>query len=170
MLEIVLRFLPVAWAPPVQPPTADNPIQRYVPNTPFNWSLGWNFAIVTHKRTNAQGFVADHDYDAAGTTPLLAIAGDSFVEALLVPFAETLTGRLQAMLADRGRVYAFAQSGAPLSQYVAYAHHAPVRSTGRSAWSSPSSATISTRAFTLIGGATGFFIFIRGRTVVSITS
>src|SRR5882724_2981592 len=124
VLEIILRFLPVAWAPAVQPPTADNPIQRYAPNTAFTWSLGWNFAVVTHKRSNAQGFVADYDYDAAATTPLLAIVGDSFVEALLVPFGESLTGRLQAMLGGRGRAYAFAQSGAPLSQYVAYARHA----------------------------------------------
>jgi hypothetical protein len=123
-LEIVLRFMPVAWAPAVQPPTADNPIQRYVPNTPFAWSLGWNFAIVAHKRTNAQGFVADYDYDRAAATPLVAVVGDSFIEALLVPFAESLTGRLQAMLGGRGRAYAFAHSGSPLSQYVAYIRHA----------------------------------------------
>ncbi len=120
----MLRFLPVAWAPPVQPPTADNPIQRYAPNTPFTWSLGWNFGVVTHNRTNAQGFVADYDYDAAATTPLIAVAGDSFIEAMLVPFADSLTGRLQAMLGTAGRAYAFAQSGSPLSQYVAYARHA----------------------------------------------
>lgn len=123
-LEIVLRFLPVAWAPPVQPPTPDNAIQRYAASTPFTWSLGWNFSVVTHKRTNAQGFVADYDYDPLATTPLVAVAGDSFVEALLVPFSESLTGRLQAMLGTRGRAYAFAQSGSPLSQYVAYARHA----------------------------------------------
>src|SRR5947209_8462452 len=117
-LEIGLRFLPVAWAPPVVPPTADNPIQRYAANTPFTWSLGWNFRVVTRKRTNAQGFVADGDYDAAATTPLIAVAGDSFIEALLVPDRESLTGRLQAMLGGRGRAYAFAQSGSPLSQYV----------------------------------------------------
>lgn len=124
ILEIILRFLPVAWAPAVQPPTPENLIQRYVANTPFTWSLGWNFAVVAHKRTNAQGFVADYDYDASATTPLVAIAGDSFIEALLVPFGESLTGRLQAVLGNRGRAYAFAQSGSPLSQYVAYARHA----------------------------------------------
>jgi hypothetical protein len=46
------------------------------------------------------------------------------VEALTVPFPEKMTGRLQAMLGDRGRVYSFAQSGSPISQYVAYAAHA----------------------------------------------
>jgi len=124
MLEGVLRLLPVARAPPVEPPTADNPIQRYAPNQSFTWSLGWNFFHVVRGRSNAQGFLADYDYDRTATTPLVAVAGDSFVEALNVAFAETLAGRLQAALGARGRVYAFAQSGSPLSQYVAYAAHA----------------------------------------------
>jgi hypothetical protein len=124
VLEIVLRFLPVAWSPPVVPPTAENPIQRYAASTPFTWSLGWDFNTVIRGRTNAQGFAADYDYDAAAKTPLVAVAGDSYVEALRVPFRETLTGRLQAMLGNSGRAYAFAQSGVPLSQYVAYARHA----------------------------------------------
>jgi len=124
LLEIALRFFPVAWAPPVQPPTATDPIQRYAPNTRYTWSLGWDFYAVVHGRTNAQGFVANYDYDAKATTPLVAVIGDSFVEALQVPFAESLTGRLQAAMGERGRAYAFAQSGSPLSQYIAYVEHA----------------------------------------------
>ena len=124
LLEGVLRFLPVARAPPVQPPTAENPIQRYAPNRPATWSFGWNLAHVVRGHSNAQGFIADYDYDRAASTPLVAVAGDSFIEALRVPFAETLTGRLAAALGSRGRAYAFAQSGSPLSQYVAYAAHA----------------------------------------------
>jgi hypothetical protein len=124
VLEGVLRFLPVAWAPPVEPPSADNSIQRYAANQAFTWSLGWNFFHVVHGRSNAQGFLADYDYDRTATTPLVAIVGDSFVEALNVSFAEGLTGRLSAALGARGRAYAFAQSGSPLSQYVAYAAHA----------------------------------------------
>src|SRR5918992_1423547 len=69
--ELVLRLLPVAWAPPLQEPTVANPIQRYAPNTPFTWSMGWDFAVVVHGRTNGQGFVADYDYDAAATSPSL---------------------------------------------------------------------------------------------------
>jgi hypothetical protein len=122
--EIVLRFLPVAWSPPVVPPTAENPIQRYAPDTAFTWSVGWNFSTVIHGRSNAQGFLADYDYVTADPTPLIAVAGDSYVEALRVPFAETLTGRLQTMLGQSGRAYAFAQSGVPLSHYVAYAGYA----------------------------------------------
>src|SRR5438093_3219959 len=90
--EVTLRFLPVAQAPPVEPPSADNPIQRYVANTPFTWSSGWDFENVVHGRSNAQGFLADYDYDSAAASPLVAVVGDSYVEALRVPFAQTLTG------------------------------------------------------------------------------
>jgi hypothetical protein len=123
-VEVVLRLLPIAWAPPVQPPTAENPIQRYAANAPFTWSIDPTLNFIVRGRTNAQGFVADYDYDPRSETPLVAVVGDSFMEALRVPFRETLTGRLQAMLGDRGRAYVFAQSGSPLSQYVAYAQHA----------------------------------------------
>jgi hypothetical protein len=124
--ELVLNFLPVARTdrPPVQAPTPDNPIQRYAGNTPFAWSLGWNFYEVSHGRSNAQGFIADYDYEPAATTPLVAVAGDSFVESFMLPFEKTLTGQLQKAMGSRGRAYAFAQQGAPLSQYVAYAAHA----------------------------------------------
>lgn len=124
LLEVALRFMPLAAAPWVQPPTPDNPIQRYVPNTSFTWSLGWNFQNVVHGRTNTQGFVADYDYDAAATSPLVTLIGDSFIEALMVPFADSITGRVQKAMGTRGRAYAIAQSGSPLSQYIAYAKHA----------------------------------------------
>jgi hypothetical protein len=124
VLEVGLRFFPVAWAPDVWRPTLDDTMQRYEPNETFTWSHEWNFQDIVRGRTNAQGWIADYDYDAKASTPLLAVVGDSYVEALRVPFAETVTGRLQVEMESRGRVYAFAQSGAPLSQYVAYANYA----------------------------------------------
>jgi hypothetical protein len=122
--EIVLRFLPVATAPAVEPPTPANSIQRYVANSPYTWSFDWNMNNVVSGRSNAQGFLADYDYDVNDGRPLVAVVGDSYMEALGVPFAQTLTGRLQTALGDRARAYVFAQSGSPLSQYVAYARHA----------------------------------------------
>lgn len=124
LLEVLFRFLPVARAPWVEPPTAENPIQRYVANSPFTWSTGWNFQGVVHGRTNAQGFVASYDYDASAASPLVAVIGDSFIEAFAVGFPHSLTGRLQEALGAQGRAYAFAQAGSPLSQYVTYAKYA----------------------------------------------
>jgi hypothetical protein len=123
LLELLFRMLPVAAAPRVEPPTANDPIQRYAANAPFTWSRGWNFQDVVRGRTNAQGFVADYDYDAAATSPLVAVIGDSFIEAFHVGFQKSLTGQVQQALGTRGRAYAFAQAGSPLSQYAAYASH-----------------------------------------------
>ncbi len=123
-LEIVLRVLPVAWGAPIVEPTPTNPLRRYASHAEFVYSVGWRLANVVRGRTNAQGWLADYDYDPSAATPLVAVIGDSFMEASRVPFADTVTGRLQAALASHGRAYVFALGGSPLSQYVAYARHA----------------------------------------------
>ena len=109
-----LRSLPV---------TAAEPVLHFAPNRPFVNSLGWNFYNVVRGRVNNAGFVNDQDYGRDGP-PLIAVIGDSFIEAQMVPYAELLQGRLAAALKDKSRVYSFAASGAPLSQYLIYAGHA----------------------------------------------
>jgi hypothetical protein len=99
---------------------------RRTPNRRFTYSTGWNFAVVNRGWVNNAGFVNDHDYQPPSSSlpPLLAIVGDSYVEALMVPFPLTVQGRLAASLGDHGRVYSFGASGAPLSQYLAEAQFA----------------------------------------------
>ena len=48
----------------------------------------------------------------------------SYIEALMVPDAETMQTRLARTFARKLRVYSFAGSGAPLSQYLVWAGHA----------------------------------------------
>ena len=100
--EIVLRFLPIATALPVEPPTAENPIQRCVADHPSTWSFDWNMVHVVRGRLNAQEFLANYDYDASDRRPLIAVVGDSYIESLRVPFAESLTGWLQTVLSPLG--------------------------------------------------------------------
>ena len=128
-LEAILRTLPVAGAARSTSVDAENPIARFEPGTEFTWSRDWNFSIVNQVRVNNFGFVSDFDYDEDATDPLVAVIGDSFVEAFMVPFRETCAGRLATDLDGRARVYAFGVSGAPLSQYLAFAEYA--RSTFR---------------------------------------
>jgi len=52
---------------------------------------------------NNAGFVDDQDYNASYEQPLLAIVGDSYVEAAMVSYVETLHGRLADQLAPRAR-------------------------------------------------------------------
>ena len=118
--EIVLRFLPVSTGLRSVPVTAADPILHFTPNRPFVNSLGWNMHNVVHGRVNNAGFVNDQDYVRDGP-PLIAVIGDSFIEAQMVAYPQTLQGRLAAALAPKFRVYSFAGSGAPLSQYLIWA-------------------------------------------------
>jgi hypothetical protein len=80
--------------------------------------------MVNRGRSNNFGFINDQDYDSTAHSPLLAIIGDSFIEAQMVPFAETMQGRLARCVGGRGRVYSFGSSGAPLSEYLGEADYA----------------------------------------------
>jgi hypothetical protein len=122
--EIVLRFLPVAtglWAVPVN---AAQPIFRFTPNRDFLFSRDWNFSLVNRGRVNNDGFVNDEDYVEHDPRPLLAVIGDSYVESAMVPNGQTFYRRHADSLKASGRVYSFGASGAPLSQYLAWAQYA----------------------------------------------
>lgn len=123
-LEIVLRFLPVQSYVPYQPVNADSPVARYRPSCSFVYSNHWNFQDINHGRTNAQGFVSAFDYDSADSRPLIVVIGDSYIEARMVQFSQTMQETIRAGLHGDVRVYAFAMNGAALSQYLAFAQEA----------------------------------------------
>ena len=122
--EIVLRFLPVTDSMLVVPVTEHDSIYHYTPNRPFVFSRGWDLAMVNRGRVNNDGWVNNQDYRKDVSTPLLGIIGDSYIEALMVPYAETVQGRLAKDLDGKFRVYSFGASGAPLSQYLVWAAYA----------------------------------------------
>lgn len=124
VLEIVLRFLPVCDAQHRLPVNERDPIFRFEPNRAIRWSSGWNFSMTNTLRVNNDGFLSGIDYYADEPGPLLAVVGDSYVEALMVPYEETGQGRMQKAVEGRGRVYSFALRGSPLSQYLAMAEYA----------------------------------------------
>jgi len=122
--EIVLRFFPVSQGFHSLPVNAANPIARCRPNRTVQWSAFWDFSMRNTIKVNNYGFISDIDYDPHDRKPLLAIIGDSFVEALAVPWPQTGAARLHQRLDGRGRIYAFGKSLAPLSQHLAYAEYA----------------------------------------------
>ena len=121
LIEVCLHFLPVRdiMASP-EPITAERPLRRDLLNGEFTYSKGWDFSIVNTVHTNNYGYVNDNAYDPAQTSPLLAVIGDSYIEAMVVPYAKTIHGRLAAYLKG-ARVYSFGFAGDPLSQYIAQA-------------------------------------------------
>jgi hypothetical protein len=126
--ELVLQLLPVSEGTVNRPVDEEHPVLSFEPDDDVVYSRDWNFSLVNHFRINEQGFVNDYDYDADPATPVLAVIGDSYVEATMVPYEETLQGRLEHDARSRYgggfRVYSFGASGAPLSQYLVYAKHA----------------------------------------------
>jgi len=123
LLELGFRLLPVNEGLRGLSVDEQNPVFRFTPHRESVYSRGWNFSIVNRVRTNNYGFINDHDYARALTTPLLAVIGDSFVEAVMVPFAQTGVARLADSVGAAGRVYGFGTSGSSLSQYLAYARY-----------------------------------------------
>jgi hypothetical protein len=127
VLDVTLRFLPVNEGLMAQPVNKANPVFRFTPNRKIVWSRGWDFAIVNRLRVNNAGYVNNRDYSTGDTRPVLAVVGDSYVEAATVPYDETIHGRLAAATARYARVYSFGASGAPLSQYLIWAREARER-------------------------------------------
>ena len=123
-LEIVMQFLPVHTGVRLAPVTSQAPVVHLQPNEAFTFSTGWSFKNVNRGRINNAGFVNDQDYHKEGAKPLLAVIGDSYVEARMIPYRETLQGRLAAALENEFRVYSFAASGAPMSGYLIWAQEA----------------------------------------------
>jgi hypothetical protein len=122
--ELACRLLPINEGLRTLPVNAENPVYRFEPNRTSSWSRDWNFSIVNRVRVNNAGFVNDQDYVREGPRPLLAVIGDSYIEAGMVTYGETVQGRLAAAWGDRGRVYSFAASGAGLTQYLVWAEYA----------------------------------------------
>src|SRR5437764_11165708 len=126
LLEGAFRLLPVSSPPPIEPVTPEQPIAHFAPRADYVYGASWNFAIRSHKHTNNYGFNHYADYDPRATTPLFAVIGDSFVEAHEVDAGKSAAELLHASLRGSGRVYSFGISGAPLSEYLAYADWARV--------------------------------------------
>ena len=122
--EVVLRFLPVASSLYTVPVTAQNPVFHFTPNRDFVYSRDWDMVLAHRGHVNNAGFVNDQDYQKDGSLPMLAVVGDFMIEAAMVPYRDTLQGRLATALAGKWRVYSFATAGAPLSQYLIWARHA----------------------------------------------
>jgi hypothetical protein len=125
--EVVCRFLPVHSGFEVQPVDAANPIIRLRANRDYLYSHGPFLSNVNRGHVNNYGFTNNQDYQPADTRPLLAVIGDSYIEAAMVPYPLTLQGRLAARQDGRRRVYSFASSGSSLLDYLYYAIYARQR-------------------------------------------
>jgi hypothetical protein len=124
VLEAVLHFLPVTSSTGTMVVDEHNPIIRFAPNRAFTFSKGWQFAITNTGRINNYGFINEQDYVKHAERGPLTVIGDSYVEAMMVPYEQTVQGRLAKLLENKARVYSIGISGAQLAQYLAFAEYA----------------------------------------------
>lgn len=98
-----------------------NEVVRYQPGQNGVWRV--RDEIAAPYKINAQGWnspLPDYPVERKPGTSRIAFVGDSFVEALQVPFDKTFAEVVGARLADKGpvEVQRFGVAGAPLSQYL----------------------------------------------------
>jgi hypothetical protein len=117
---VVFRFV---WLASDAPANAfENGLVRYAPNQRGVWRV--RNEIAAPFRINAQGWnsgIGDYRIDRTPGVPRIAFVGDSYVEALQVPFDRSAADDLATLLgtdAHPVEAYRFGISGAPMSQYL----------------------------------------------------
>ena len=124
VLNLIFGLLPVRTPFGTMPTNVGDPVVRFRPNREFSYSLGWNLRLAHYGRINNAGFINGQNYFSSGAGQLLAVIGNSFIEAGMVPYTETLQGRLAQEFNGKIRVYSFGQSGSRLAQYLIFARYA----------------------------------------------
>ena len=124
LAEGIRRLLPVHSGFEVQSVDAENPIIRLRANRDYLYSHGPFLTNLNRGHVNNYGFVNDQDYESGDKRPLLAVIGDSYIEAGMVPYPLTLQGRLAGQQNGNRRVYSFGSSGSSLLDYLYYAIYA----------------------------------------------
>ena len=113
-LEGVMRLLPVSTATLSGYHFHPN-IVTYPAHHHFIMATGWDLQRVQRHRSNNFGFLSRHEFEPDPNA--VALVGDSFVEANMLPASERLDAQLEARLATR-RVYALGGPGSSLLDYA----------------------------------------------------
>lgn len=130
-LELTLSFFPVCKGFWFQTVNKESDVFRASPDRVVQRSVHWDMKLNFKKKVNNAGFVNLNDYlkpsyfasQNVPPSPLVAVVGDSYVEATQVNDTETFFHLLDVAHKDL-RVYSFGFSGAGLSQYLIWARHA----------------------------------------------
>ena len=124
LAEIALWFLPVNEGFNFLDVDETNPLFRATPEQDVVSSRHWDLYGARTLHVNNAGFRNDQDYVTDPGVPVIAVVGDSYVEAIDVAYEETFFGRLAGNLDPKAKVYSFGFSGAPLSQYLVWSRYA----------------------------------------------
>src|SRR6266566_7599837 len=107
LAESILRFFPVMSGLHGLPVSRDSPVLRFSPNRDFVYSRDWYFDMINRGHVNNDGWVNNQDYRVSEYPPLVAVIGDSQVEAEMVPYPQTFHGLLATLFEGKLRIYSF---------------------------------------------------------------
>jgi hypothetical protein len=121
LLEGLIRLLPVIAGTYAADPRPSWPAHTMIPDTQYTYSSGWNLQNVHRGRINNYGYASPTDYrpDPSGERGEIAVFGDSYVEALMNDYRDTLPGVLGQQLSRE--VLSFGMSGAEMPDYLGMA-------------------------------------------------
>ncbi|QID17163.1 hypothetical protein G3580_05600 [Nitrogeniibacter mangrovi] len=118
-LEAVLQCLPVSTSTMVGH-YIDPAIQTYPPHHRFTVATGWDLKNARTHRTNNYGFVDDRDFHPDPRA--IAVIGDSFIEANMLPASARIGPQLERILGVP--VYSMGVPGTSLLDYARRARFA----------------------------------------------
>jgi hypothetical protein len=123
VLELLLRVLPVLEGTYAADPRPSWPVHTMIPDSSYTYSTGWNLQNIQRGRINNYGYVAPFDYVPANGSgkESIAVFGDSYVEAQMNGYADTLQGALNDYLKTPRTVLNFGSAGAEMPDYLGVA-------------------------------------------------
>jgi hypothetical protein len=119
--ELLLRTLPVKTDPEFAPNNAQTPVIQATAEFLVE-PLDWKFTHAEYRRINNYGFVADRDYHR--NSQPISVIGDSYIASSMLPYTDTIAGKLEAKLGDSVPIYAKGLPMYPLSGYLGAAEFA----------------------------------------------
>ncbi len=120
-LESIFRVLPVTTGFGYYDRIQSEPILRAALPV-VKHSLDWKFHQSQTRKVNNYGFTDDRNY-TPNAQPI-ALIGDSYVQSLMLPYSDTLPGKLGKLLdaSDRA-IYSFGTAGYSLAGYIGSAEY-----------------------------------------------
>lgn len=120
--EAVFRTLPVSMGLYRTRNHDAWPLYAYGPHQNFTHSVTWQMLNSNRGTTNNYGQISPFDL-IQGSRPVVVI-GDSFIEAMMNRYEDTLQGELGRLLKDKVPVYGFGFAGNSLAEYLTVARMA----------------------------------------------